>query len=111
MVFEYLEFDLTSLIQRHPDVLTPDVVRCYMFQLVEAFNHMHEKKIMHRDAKTANILIDRKHNLKVRRRQERERLRGEKDESLLIYFIHHIFCICLLSHLSYILNTLFLHYF
>jgi serine/threonine protein kinase len=37
----------------------------WAIQIISAFGYLHEKKIVHRDVKMANILIDEHSNLKV----------------------------------------------
>jgi cyclin-dependent kinase 12/13 len=64
MVFEYVEFDLSGLILTM-NGLPPDVVKSYMKQLLSGMFYMHRQRILHRDLKTANILITRGNVLKI----------------------------------------------
>jgi len=64
MVFEYVEFDMSALILSMK-CMTPDHVKCYMKQLLSGIFYMHRQKILHRDLKTANILITRGNVLKI----------------------------------------------
>ena len=64
MVFEYVEFDLSALILSMKN-MTSDHVKCYMKQLLSGIFYMHRQKILHRDLKTANILITRGNVLKI----------------------------------------------
>lgn len=64
MVFEYVEFDLSALILSMK-YMSSDHIRCYMKQLLSGIFYMHKQKILHRDLKTANILITRGNVLKI----------------------------------------------
>jgi cyclin-dependent kinase 12/13 len=64
MVFEYVEFDLSALILSMNN-MTPAHIKCYMKQLLSGIFYMHRQKILHRDLKTANILITRGNVLKI----------------------------------------------
>ena len=46
-------------------VFKMDMVRFYAVQLVKAVSHLHERRIMHRDLKTENVLIDEDGYLRV----------------------------------------------
>lgn len=65
MIFDYLEHDLTALLS-HPAVELNDANRKDLFkQLLTGINYLHEKRIMHRDIKGSNILVDKKGVLKI----------------------------------------------
>lgn len=57
MVFEYLPYDLSGLMDSGKIKLTSAHVRCYMKQLLDAMRFMHDQQIIHRDIKGANILV------------------------------------------------------
>lgn len=40
-------------------------IKCYMQQILQGLEHCHSRGILHRDIKGANILVDRKGNLKI----------------------------------------------
>jgi cyclin-dependent kinase 2 len=58
MVFEYLDMDLKKLLDRKKSLLTPKLVKSYMHQLLEAIDYCHMNRILHRDLKPQNLLLD-----------------------------------------------------
>jgi cyclin-dependent kinase 2 len=58
MVFEYLDMDLKKLLDRKKSLLTPKLVKSYMQQLLEAIDYCHKNRILHRDLKPQNLLLD-----------------------------------------------------
>lgn len=58
MVFEYLDMDLKKLLDRKKSLLTPKLVKSYMHQLLEAIDYCHTHRILHRDLKPQNLLLD-----------------------------------------------------
>ncbi|MES1919104.1 Cell division control protein 2 A [Bonamia ostreae] len=65
LVFEYLEQDLRKHMKSVKNKLDELVIRSYLYQLVSAIAWCHTRRILHRDLKPQNILIDRKGNLKL----------------------------------------------
>ncbi|KAL7522079.1 hypothetical protein ACHAWX_006777 [Stephanocyclus meneghinianus] len=65
MVFEYLEFDLTGIIDTPEIKLTQDHIKSWSKQLLSGVHYMHVNKIIHRDLKASNLLINRKGELKI----------------------------------------------
>eukprot|EP00127_Corallochytrium_limacisporum_P003476 Clim_evm104s149 gene=Clim_evmTU104s149 len=63
MAFEYCENDLRALINRERFDLGQ--IKCYFQQLLWGLWYLHVKKIIHRDLKTANILINNEGILKL----------------------------------------------
>lgn len=63
-VFEYIEHDLSGLIDSKYS-FQPREIKCIMKQLFEALEYLHEKRIIHRDIKTSNILISNDHRVKL----------------------------------------------
>jgi cyclin-dependent kinase 12/13 len=53
MVFEYMNHDLTGLLDTQGVKLNPAQIKCYMKQLLEGVCYMHKNKILHRDIKGA----------------------------------------------------------
>ncbi|KAL9623257.1 MAG: hypothetical protein Q9160_002364 [Pyrenula sp. 1 TL-2023] len=65
MVTPYMEHDLSGLLE-NPDVhFTVPQIKCYMLQLLEGVKYMHENKILHRDMKAANLLINNQGILQI----------------------------------------------
>ncbi|CAM8994423.1 unnamed protein product [Rhodiola kirilowii] len=65
LVFEYMEHDLSDLINSPEIKFTESQVKCYMKQLLAGIEHCHSKSIMHRDIKASNILLNNQGILKV----------------------------------------------
>lgn len=58
-VFEYCESDLGEIIERRDSPLPPNQIKFILLQLLRALYHLHRNKIVHRDVKHSNILINR----------------------------------------------------
>lgn len=65
MVFEYLEYDLTGIIETKEINITLDHVKSWSHQLLKGVQYMHINKIVHRDLKASNLLINRRGELKI----------------------------------------------
>lgn len=65
MVFDYLDHDLTGLLT-HPDLQLTEGHRKMIFkQLLDGMNYLHKRRVIHRDVKGSNILLDAKGTLKI----------------------------------------------
>lgn len=63
--FEYLEHDLCGLLN-HPKVkFSRTQIQCYMRQLLCGVAFMHRNKIVHRDIKASNLLLNNQGMLKI----------------------------------------------
>jgi serine/threonine protein kinase len=51
MVFEYLEYDLTGILDTAEIRLTQDHIKSWAQQLLQGVHYMHVNKIVHRDLK------------------------------------------------------------
>ncbi|KAI8848094.1 kinase-like domain-containing protein [Chytridium lagenaria] len=65
MVFPYMDHDLTGLLENPNVRFNPSQIKSYTKQLLEGTRHLHANNILHRDMKTANILVDNRGNLKI----------------------------------------------
>ncbi|RKO85817.1 kinase-like domain-containing protein, partial [Blyttiomyces helicus] len=66
LVFEYLDLDLKKYMdQMKPKGMKKDLIKSYMHQLIKGVYFCHARRIMHRDLKPQNLLIDEKGNLKI----------------------------------------------
>ena len=58
LVFEYSEMDLKKLLKKLKDPFEKPRVKHFMKQLMEGLAYCHRKRVMHRDLKPHNLLID-----------------------------------------------------
>lgn len=66
MVFEYLDMDLKKLLDRHKNAFVPSLIKSYMHQFLSAIAFCHMHRILHRDLKPQNLLVDYEGHIKVR---------------------------------------------
>ena len=65
MVTPYMEHDLSGLLENPSVHFTEPQIKCYMLQLLEGLRYLHANKILHRDMKAANLLINNKGILQI----------------------------------------------
>eukprot|EP00522_Entomoneis_paludosa_P007051 CAMPEP_0172445062 /NCGR_PEP_ID=MMETSP1065-20121228/5033_1 /TAXON_ID=265537 /ORGANISM="Amphiprora paludosa, Strain CCMP125" /LENGTH=433 /DNA_ID=CAMNT_0013195857 /DNA_START=744 /DNA_END=2045 /DNA_ORIENTATION=- len=65
MVFEYLEYDLTGVLETSEIRFTQDHVKSWAHQLLLGTHYMHTNKVIHRDLKASNLLINKQGQLKI----------------------------------------------
>ncbi|RPB13682.1 Pkinase-domain-containing protein [Morchella conica CCBAS932] len=67
LVFEFLDLDLKKYMEAIPQNmgLGRDMIKRFMSQLVEGVRYCHAHRILHRDLKPQNLLIDKEGNLKL----------------------------------------------
>jgi len=67
LIFEYCEQDLKRYMDTHGDrgALDPMTVRSFMYQLLKGTAFCHENRVLHRDLKPQNLLVNRKGELKI----------------------------------------------
>ncbi|KAK8605191.1 hypothetical protein V6N13_082642 [Hibiscus sabdariffa] len=58
LVFQYMEHDLAGLAASPIVKFTEPQVKCYMHQLLSGLDHCHNRRVLHRDIKGSNLLID-----------------------------------------------------
>lgn len=64
LVFEYLDQDLKRFMDS-VTALRPALVKSYLFQLINGIAFCHSHRVLHRDLKPQNLLIDRTGKLKL----------------------------------------------
>lgn len=64
LVFEYLDQDLKRFMDS-VTALRPALVKSYLFQLINGIAFCHAHRVLHRDLKPQNLLIDRTGKLKL----------------------------------------------
>jgi len=68
LVFEYLDLDLKKMMdekKRKGDNLSSEAIKSFLFQLLQGIAFCHEQRVLHRDLKPQNLLINRKGELKL----------------------------------------------
>ena len=65
LVFEFMEHDLKKFLDMNSAPLPPDLVKNYLYQILIAINFCHSKRILHRDLKPQNLLIDKNGIIKL----------------------------------------------
>ncbi|KAG8177058.1 hypothetical protein JTE90_024945 [Oedothorax gibbosus] len=67
LVFEYLDLDLKKLMDQQPqnNGLSMSVAKSYLYQLLKGLAYCHSRKILHRDLKPQNLLVDKEGYIKL----------------------------------------------
>ena len=65
MVTPYMDHDLSGLLENPSVKFTEPQIKCYMLQLLEGLRYLHDQRILHRDMKAANLLINNKGILQI----------------------------------------------
>ncbi|KAI9726639.1 MAG: negative regulator of the PHO system [Chrysothrix sp. TS-e1954] len=67
LVFEYMDKDLKKFMDTHGDrgQLKPHVIKSFMRQLLNGISFCHENRVLHRDLKPQNLLINARGQLKL----------------------------------------------
>mmetsp|Transcript_114435 Transcript_114435/g.363714 ORF Transcript_114435/g.363714 Transcript_114435/m.363714 type:complete len:266 (-) Transcript_114435:575-1372(-) len=65
LVFEFLEYDLGKYMKSVDRVLDPKIIQYLSYQLCDGIQFCHANRILHRDLKPQNLLIDSKLRLKI----------------------------------------------
>jgi serine/threonine-protein kinase BUR1 len=65
MVTPYMDHDLSGLLDNPNVQFTEPQIKCYMLQLLEGLRYLHDNRILHRDMKAANLLINNKGILQI----------------------------------------------
>eukprot|EP00918_Siedleckia_nematoides_P030670 GHVU01066424.1.p1 GENE.GHVU01066424.1~~GHVU01066424.1.p1 ORF type:complete len:292 (+),score=28.67 GHVU01066424.1:153-1028(+) len=65
LVFEYLDQDLKKLLDACDGGLDQPTARSFLFQLLRGVGYCHKHRVLHRDLKPQNLLINREGSLKL----------------------------------------------
>ncbi|ORX94227.1 cyclin-dependent protein kinase [Basidiobolus meristosporus CBS 931.73] len=67
LVFEYMDQDLKKYMDTHGNngALDPMLIKSFMFQLLRGIAFCHENRVLHRDLKPQNLLINARGELKL----------------------------------------------
>ena len=65
LVFEYLEYDLRVFLRHTKNRIQMNLLRSYAFQMLAGINCLHTHRILHRDIKPDNILLNKEGYLKI----------------------------------------------
>jgi len=66
LVFEYLDYDLKKYLDAHADKpLEAYTVKSFLFQLLNGIHYCHKNRVLHRDLKPQNLLINAQGQLKL----------------------------------------------
>lgn len=65
LVFEYLEQDLKKYLDVYPNGLDETIIKYFLFQLLTGLAYCHHHRVLHRDLKPQNLLINNSGDLKL----------------------------------------------
>ncbi|MGH0176984.1 UNVERIFIED_CONTAM: hypothetical protein FKN15_074069 [Acipenser sinensis] len=65
LVFEYLEKDLKQYMDDCGNIMSVHNAKIFLFQLLRGLSYCHRRKVLHRDLKPQNLLINDKGELKL----------------------------------------------
>jgi cyclin-dependent kinase len=65
LVFEYMDQDLKKYLDCNEGGLDPIIIKYFLYQLLDGITHCHFHRVLHRDLKPPNLLINIKGELKI----------------------------------------------
>ncbi|ORY60346.1 protein serine/threonine kinase [Neocallimastix californiae] len=65
LVFEYMDLDLKKSLDMSSGEMDPYTMKKLMYQLLEGIAYCHEHRVLHRDLKPQNLLMNKKGDLKL----------------------------------------------
>lgn len=65
LIFEFLDYDLKKYLDAKGGPLPLNLVKSYLYQITAALRYCHSKRILHRDLKPQNLLIDKNGIIKL----------------------------------------------
>ena len=65
LVFEYMEYDFSGLFKTFKHKYQISEIKCIMYQILCGVGYLHKCNVIHRDIKTANILLNNNGEVKV----------------------------------------------
>jgi len=65
LVFEYLDQDLKKYMDSHKGEMDAQTIRSFLYQLLKGVAWCHDHRVLHRDLKPQNLLINKKGELKL----------------------------------------------
>jgi len=65
LVFEFVDNDLKKYMKAHGRSLDPSTIKSFCYQLCTGIEYCHANRVLHRDLKPQNLLIDARGRLKI----------------------------------------------
>ncbi|XP_063719844.1 cyclin-dependent kinase 18-like isoform X3 [Symsagittifera roscoffensis] len=65
LVFEYVDRDLKQYMDQCKNIISPDNIRLFLVQFLRGLSFCHQRRILHRDLKPQNLLINDRGELKL----------------------------------------------
>lgn len=65
IVFEFLDYDLKKYLKTLAKPPSKEQVKSFVYQIIKGIDYCHAHRIMHRDLKPQNLLVDKKGNIKL----------------------------------------------